>query len=216
MFNALKVGLVVLFFQFANPFAGFNSSILGGEILEAQPLRVCLNNNNGRIVARRRCGGARFSPVSQDLLTSLSPTVQGEPGPQGPQGLPGIAEFVQLSPGDTINLFPQSASGPNVVGSSVDIGDISPYRGLVVEWTPGFDDDFVTQQFVFFSDEDKQKILEADPDNPGEHIRYVHSFGGSNSFAMGFSVASTRLWLSSWNIPFNQINARLIRVYGFK
>jgi len=53
---------------------------------EAQVQRVCLNNRNGRLVSRANCRGARFTPVSAELLQNFATL---EPGPQGPQGQQG-------------------------------------------------------------------------------------------------------------------------------
>jgi len=53
---------------------------------DAQVQRVCLNNRNGRLVARANCRGARFTPVSAELLEGLFAPQLGPQGPQGPQG----------------------------------------------------------------------------------------------------------------------------------
>jgi len=85
-------------------FAIFDSRVLPDwanfiKAADAQVQRVCLNNRNGRLVSRANCRGARFTPVSAELLQNFATLEQGPQGPQGPQG-------VQGEPGGFVPFLP--------------------------------------------------------------------------------------------------------------
>ncbi len=107
--------------------------------------------------------------------------------------------------------------GPNVFGSSVNIGDITPYKGLILEWRMDDSRAEVFQQFIYLSPHDKDVILGNIPPPPHYPRRYttILSDGAATIQWLGVSIEGTQLFLSTNSIAEPAPNApRLERVFG--
>lgn len=103
--------------------------------------------------------------------------------------------------------------GPNVDGSSTDIGDLSDYKGLLLEWQMQGRPE-VFQQVIYLSPEDKDVIsgnVEA-PEHHPKRYTTILSDGFGTMMWLGVSIQGSRLYLSTNS----QANAtpRLQRIYG--
>lgn len=120
---------------------------------------------------------------------------------------------VKLHTQDELNLVMGSASGPNVPGSSANIGDISNYKGFVIEWRMDGRPE-VFHQFIYLSDYDKDIILGNIPE-PTDYPRgytTIISDGFGTMMWLGVSLQGTQLYLST-NSTANP-SPKLQRIYA--
>jgi len=90
---------------------------------------------------------------------------------------------------DELNLFMTPSQGPFVPGSSTNIGDISTYKGLILEWRMNGRSE-VFHQFIFLSQQDKNIILGNTPAPPNYPRRYttILSDGFGTMMWLGVSI----------------------------
>ena len=119
----------------------------------------------------------------------------------------------KLHPEDELNLFATSASGPNVPGSSTSIGDITPYKGLILEWRMNNRSE-VFHQVIYLSPRDKDIILGRIPPPANYPRRYttILADGFATIQWLGVSMIGTRLFISTNSSP--SPTPRLQRIYG--
>ncbi len=120
---------------------------------------------------------------------------------------------VKLHTQDELDLVMSSSVGPNVPGSSANIGDISNYKGLVLEWRMNGRSE-VFHQFIYLSDYDKDIILGNIPE-PTDYPRCytkIISDGSGTMMWLGVSLQGTQLYLST-NSEANP-SPRLQRIYA--
>lgn len=119
----------------------------------------------------------------------------------------------KLHEADELNLFATSQIGPNVPGSSTNIGDISPYKGLILEWRMNNRSE-VFHQVIFLSQRDKDVILGRIPPPSNYPRRYTTIL--ADNFAtmqwLGVSIIGTQLFISTNSSP--GPTTRLQRIFG--
>lgn len=125
---------------------------------------------------------------------------------------------VKLHAEDQLDLVMSSSVGPNVPGSSTEIGDIADYKGLILEWRMQGRPE-VFQQIIYLSPEDKDIIrghveITDDPEDSQYPKRYttILSDGSGTMMWLGVSLQGNRLYLST-NSKANP-STRLQRIYG--
>jgi len=70
---------------------------------ELRRVAVCINDNNGRVVLRRRCG-KNLTRLTRETLEEIAPGVPGETGPAGPKGEPGEFSGSFISPNGNYSI----------------------------------------------------------------------------------------------------------------
>jgi hypothetical protein len=120
---------------------------------------------------------------------------------------------VKLHTQDELDLVMSGSVGPNVPGSSANIGDISNYKGLVLEWRMNGGPE-VFHQFIYLSDYDKDIILGNIPEPTDYPRRYttILSDGFGTMMWLGVSLQGTQLYLSTNSVA--NPSPRLQRIYA--
>jgi len=149
-------------------------------------------------------GGINYSIVGTSQLLSVPYALYSELGGFNVKKLHEI---------DELNLFSTSASGPNVPGSSTNIGDITPYKGLIIEWRMNNRSE-VFHQVIFLSQRDKDIILGRIPPPQNYPRRYttILADGFATMMWLGVSIIGTQLFISTNSSP--SPTPRLQRIYG--
>lgn len=114
---------------------------------------------------------------------------------------------------DELGLVMSSSVGPNVAGSSVNIGNIAKYTGLILEWRMDGRPE-VFHQFIYLSDYDKDVIL-GNISTPSEYPRRyttLLSDGFGTLMWLGVSLSGTQLYLSTNSVA--NPTPKLQRIYG--
>jgi hypothetical protein len=114
-----------------------------------------------------------------------------------------------------LGLVMGSTTGPNVVGSSTDIGDINKYSGLLLEWKMNGRPE-VFQQLILLSDYDKQIILGtiATPEDYPRRYTTILADNFGTLMWLGVSIEGTRLYLSTNSVASPRLT--LERIYGIE
>lgn len=99
---------------------------------------------------------------------------------------------------DELNLVKSSSVGPNVPGSSTNIGDVSNYKGLILEWRMNGRPE-VFHQFIYLTEYDKDIILgnTAEPSDYPRSYTTILSDGFGTMMWLGVSIQGTQLYLST-------------------
>lgn len=120
---------------------------------------------------------------------------------------------IKLHTQDELDLVMSVSTGPNVPGSSANIGDISNYKGLVLEWRMNERPE-VFHQFIYLSDYDKDIILGNIPEPTDYPRRYttILSDGFGTMMWLGVSLQGTQLYLSTNSVA--NPSPRLQRIYA--
>ena len=120
---------------------------------------------------------------------------------------------MKLHDSNELDLVMGTTTGPYVSGSSVNIGDISKYKGLILEWRM-YDRPEVFQQFIYLSEYDKDIILGniTTPEYYPRRYTTILSDGAGIMMWLGVSIQGTQLYLST-NSKANPA-LRLQRVYA--
>ncbi len=120
---------------------------------------------------------------------------------------------VKLHTQDELNLIMSSSVGPNVVGSSANIGDVANYKGLILEWRMDGRGE-VFQQFIYLSEYDKDIILgnTTPPTDYPRRYTTILSDGFGQIMWLGVSIQGTQLYLSTNSIA--SPTPKLQRIYG--
>ncbi len=125
----------------------------------------------------------------------------------------GGLNIVKLHAEDQLGLEMSTTIGPDVPGSSVNIGDISRFKGLILEWQMDGRPE-VFHQFIYLSEYDKDVILGniSTPDNyPRRYTKIISDSFGTMMW-LGVSIDGTQLYLST-NSEANP-SPKLQRIYG--
>lgn len=125
----------------------------------------------------------------------------------------GGLNVMKLHTQDELNLEMSSSIGPNVPGSSFNIGDVSRYKGLILEWRMSNRPE-VFHQFVYLSEYDKDVILgniEEPEDYPRRYTTILSDSFGTMMW-LGVSIQGSQLYLST-NSEANA-RPRLQRIYA--
>lgn len=125
----------------------------------------------------------------------------------------GGLNVVKLHAADELDLVMSSSVGPNVPGSSANIGDISKYKGLILEWRMNGSPE-VFHQFVYLSDYDKDVIL-GNIAAPAEYPRRyttILSDGFGTMMWLGVSLQGTQIYLSTNSVA--NPGVKLQRIFG--
>lgn len=120
---------------------------------------------------------------------------------------------VKLHAQDELNLVLGGSVGPNVTGSSANIGDISNYKGLILEWRM-WNRPEVFHQFIYLSDYDKDVILgniAVPTDYPRRYTTILSDAIGTIMW-LGVSLEGTQIYLSATSVA--NPSPRLQRIYG--
>ena len=114
---------------------------------------------------------------------------------------------------DELDLHVTSITGPYVAGSSTDIGNITDYNGLLLEWRMDTRAE-VFQQVIYLSDYDKSIILGtiAPPANYPRRYTTILSDNFGTIMWLGVSMTGTRLYLSTNSSP--SPTPRLQRIFA--
>jgi hypothetical protein len=149
-------------------------------------------------------GGTNYSIVGTSQLLSVPYALYSELG--------GF-NVKRLHEADELNLFWTPAVGPNVPGSSQNIGDITPYKGLILEWRMNLRSE-VFHQVIYLSQHDKDVILGKIPPPQNYPRRYttILADGFATMMWMGVSIIGTQLFISTNSAP--SPTPRLQRIYG--
>ena len=120
---------------------------------------------------------------------------------------------IKLHAQDELDLVMSTSIGPNVPGSSANIGNISNYKGLVLEWRMNGRSE-VFHQFIYLSDYDKDIILGNIPEPTDYPRRYttILSDGFGTMMWLGVSLQGTQLYLSTNSVA--NPSPRLQRIYA--
>lgn len=120
---------------------------------------------------------------------------------------------VKLHTQDELNLVMSSSVGPNVPGSSWNIGDISKLKGLILEWRMESRQE-VFHQFIYLSDYDKDVILGTigTPIDYPRRYATILSDGFGTLMRLGVSIEGTQLYLSTNSVA--SPSPRLQRIFG--
>jgi hypothetical protein len=114
---------------------------------------------------------------------------------------------------DELNLIMTGTIGPNVFGSSTNIGDITPYKGLILEWRMNNRPE-VFHQVIYLSPRDKDIILGRIPKPANYPRRYttILADGFATMMWLGVSLEGTQLYLSTNSVA--NPTPRLQRIFG--
>lgn len=120
---------------------------------------------------------------------------------------------VKLHSQDELNLVMSSSVGPNVPGSSWNIGDISKLKGLILEWRMDGRPE-VFHQFIYLSDYDKDVILGTigTPTDYPRRYTTILSDGFGTLMWLGVSLDGTQLYLSTNSVA--NPSPKLQRIFG--
>jgi hypothetical protein len=120
---------------------------------------------------------------------------------------------VKLHSQDELNLVMTSSVGPNVPGSSWNIGDISKLKGLILEWRMDGRPE-VFHQFIYLSDYDKDVILGTigTPTDYPRRYTTILSDGFGTLMWLGVSLDGTQLYLSTNSVA--NPSPKLQRIFG--
>ncbi|HRJ16228.1 MAG TPA: hypothetical protein PLI34_14615 [Saprospiraceae bacterium] len=149
-------------------------------------------------------GGSAYNIVGTSQLLSVPYALYSNIG-----GL----HVKKLHTEDELNLTRTTTTGPNVPGSSTDIGDITQYKGLVLEWRIK-DSREVFHQFIYLSQYDKAVILEIIPTPEDYPRRYTTILSDNFGTLMwlGVSIQGTRLYISTNSVA--SPTTRLQRIFA--
>lgn len=137
-------------------------------------------------------GGSSYSIMGTSQLLSVPYALHSKLG-----GFNVIKLHIQ----DELNLVMSSSIGPNVPGSSANIGNISNYKGLILEWRMNGRPE-VFHQFIYLSNYDKDIIL-GNMANPADYPRRyttILSDGFATMMWLGVSLQGTQIYLSTNSI----------------
>jgi len=143
-------------------------------------------------------GGASYTISGTNQLLSTPYALHAKTAGSIVGGGPSGISFNKLHASDELNLVMSSSIGPNVEGSSTDIGDIANYKGLMLEWRMNGRPE-VFHQFIYLSDYDKDIILGniSTPTDYPRRYTTILSDGFGTMMWLGVSIKGTRLYLST-------------------
>jgi hypothetical protein len=149
-------------------------------------------------------GGTNYSIVGTSQLLSVPYSLYSELGGFN------VKKLHQI---DELNLIMTGQVGPNVPGSSTNIGDISPYKGLILEWRMNNRPE-VFHQVIYLSPRDKDIILGriSPPANYPRRYTTILADGFATMMWLGVSIQGTQLYLSTNSVA--NPTPRLQRIYG--
>jgi hypothetical protein len=149
-------------------------------------------------------GGKNFSIAGTSQLLSVPYSLYSEIGGMNVK---------KLHSQDELNLIMTDSRGPNVPGSSTDIGDITNYKGLVLEWRMNGRPE-VFHQFIYLSPRDKNIILgrQSPPTDYPRRYTTILSDGFGTIMWLGVSMQGTRLYLSTNSVA--NPTPRLQRIFA--
>jgi hypothetical protein len=150
-------------------------------------------------------GGINYSITGTSQLLSVPYSLYSEIG--------GF-HVKKLHTQDELNLINTGVWGPNVPGSSTDIGDVQQYKGLILEWRMQTSRAEVFHQIIYLSQKDKDIITGVIPKPANYPRRYTTIL--ADNFAtmmwMGVSIQGTRLYMSTNSVA--NPTPRLMRIYA--
>jgi hypothetical protein len=149
-------------------------------------------------------GGKNYSIIGTSQLLSVPYALFSEIGGMNVK---------KLGNQDELNLIVTSSIGPFVPGSSTNIGDISTYKGLILEWRMNARAE-VFHQFIFLSQQDKDIILGNAPTPPNYPRRYttILADGFATMMWLGVSIIGSQLFISTNSVA--NPTPRLQRIYA--
>lgn len=156
-------------------------------------------------------GGTNFTIIGTSQLLSVPYALNAQTAQLGGMNVK------KLHPEDELHLIIGPTIGPNETGSSVNIGDITSLKGLILEWRMDESRPDVFQQLIYLSPHDKDVIVGNIPPPAHYPRRYVTilSDGAATIQWLGVSIEGTQLFLSSNSLaPNANLTPRLERVFG--